>query len=496
MQRFRPSLLNLDTISRNLFGSASISTRSQSYSSDHFGTSNTKRPKSVMSRSSTQSSAPRRQSASMGSALGHDGARLARIPSGQSAHMSDVEAAEPSKPYAHRGMGQSEIDLNERLNLARKNSKTIAAMSPGPHSRLGAKSVGELRHQAEQHENGPVELRRRNSNVEQAIEAEATMRDAMRAGSPSPLSPTSGPQTPLSPTAPLRFRSKTPSPTRALSPTTDDTPKAPKRQDVGLFDASISLDAMIAATAVSNALSPRSIPTGHLRSPASHEVLRDGLAADHLRSPVSYEAIRSPPPHEITQGSARFMMDSAPASPRPQGPRSPGPRNTPLYPGLGSGHTSLRVVSGNGRKVTPGRETMPLQSDDASPFVSSSRIPSAKRQRSADQLSPRKRSSSQSPAEVAEGGSERVPDPLPVPSLTKKGTPRKNPSIPLKTDSPRSSGPLTPMRRVSSAECPSIMSQKTGSTINDEVATVDNPSASAAVDSARSNVSFTRVERG
>lgn len=45
-------------------------------------------------------------------------------------------------------LGQSELDLNERLNLARKNSRTMAAMSP-PNSRLGAKSVSELRSQVE-----------------------------------------------------------------------------------------------------------------------------------------------------------------------------------------------------------------------------------------------------------------------------------------------------------------------------------------------------------
>lgn len=48
-------------------------------------------------------------------------------------------------------MGQSELDLNERLNVARKNSKTMAALSPAK-ARLGAKSVGELRKQVEEKE--------------------------------------------------------------------------------------------------------------------------------------------------------------------------------------------------------------------------------------------------------------------------------------------------------------------------------------------------------
>jgi hypothetical protein len=47
-------------------------------------------------------------------------------------------------------MGQSEVDLNDRLDLARKNSKTIAAFSPPTAAgRLAAKSVTELRTRVE-----------------------------------------------------------------------------------------------------------------------------------------------------------------------------------------------------------------------------------------------------------------------------------------------------------------------------------------------------------
>ena len=42
-------------------------------------------------------------------------------------------------------MGQSEIDLNERLQLARKNSKSMAALSPRPSRRIDTRSAGELR---------------------------------------------------------------------------------------------------------------------------------------------------------------------------------------------------------------------------------------------------------------------------------------------------------------------------------------------------------------
>ena len=465
-QRFRPSLLNLDTLSRNLFGN-SMSARSHSTTSDHFGSNSTKRSKSGMSRSSTQSSNARRHSTSLGSALGHDSMRLERIPSAQS------EAEDrPTAPYRHDpAMGQSEIDLNERLNLARKNSKSVAALSPGPSLRLGAKSVGELRHQ----QTKSADLRRRHSNVEQAIEAEAALRDAMRAGSPSPLSPTSGPQTPLSPTAPLRIR-KTPSPSKGM--TSDDTPKA-KGIGIGLYDSTPTLDAMIAATAMS-APPTLDIPPRHLRSPASHEIMST-LTSGHLRSPASHEPIRSPPLDRMSSPPPRPTSAPIPSSPRPLGPRSPTLRGTPVYPGLGSGHTSLRVVSGNGRKITPGRATMPLRDDlPRGREVSGT---SVKRQHSADQLSPRKRSPSRSPLDRSGDVPDKMPDPLPVPMLTpKKSSTRKTPT---RTDSQRSSGPLTPMRRVSSAGSNSVTSQTTSKTEGK----ADHPHAPAAIDSTRHNVS-------
>jgi hypothetical protein len=76
-------------------------------------------------------------------------------------------------------MGQSEVDLNERLNLARRNSKTMAALSPAK-ARLGAKSVAELRSQVENREMDDVkrgrlgaksigDLRRNGEDLDETI---------------------------------------------------------------------------------------------------------------------------------------------------------------------------------------------------------------------------------------------------------------------------------------------------------------------------------------
>lgn len=106
------------------------------------------------------------------------------------------------------------------------------------------------------------------------------------------------------------------------------------------------------------------------------------------------------------------------------GPLSSSVPITPAkYPGLGSSHTRLRLVSGGGRKVSPGRETVPLRGD-VSPQP---RRVSAKRQHSEDYLQqPRKRSDSRSPLHPVDIG--QVVDHSPVPTLglsIKRGTPTK-----------------------------------------------------------------------
>jgi hypothetical protein len=84
-------MLHLDTISRNLFGTGSVNSR------DRSSTLGSNRSKSIDSRLSGESKRTSDQSLSPG----------------------------PYKMFADR----SEVDLNERLNLARKNSN-IAAYSP------------------------------------------------------------------------------------------------------------------------------------------------------------------------------------------------------------------------------------------------------------------------------------------------------------------------------------------------------------------------------
>lgn len=143
-------MLNLDTISRNLFGAGAPSIRSQGSSVDAFGTSTSKRSK-PLSRSATESSR-------MSTSSSEDRKRLSRLSTSSASdkEMEEEEEAEEivsmlkkTSPYKTRstgpGMGQSEIDLNERLQLARKNSKSMAALSPRPSRRTDTRSQGDMR---------------------------------------------------------------------------------------------------------------------------------------------------------------------------------------------------------------------------------------------------------------------------------------------------------------------------------------------------------------
>ena len=86
-------------------------------------------------------------------------------------------AGSPYKAGAGPGMGQSEIDLNERLNLARKNSKSVGALVPASSGadKLATRSVTELR--------GQVEARETTELAEDAL------REAREFGFIEPYSP-------------------------------------------------------------------------------------------------------------------------------------------------------------------------------------------------------------------------------------------------------------------------------------------------------------------
>ena len=120
---------------------------------------------------------------------------------------------------------------------------------------------------------------------------------------------------------------------------------------------------------------------------------------------------------------------TAPLSPRPQGPRSPATRVPvpSLASGLGSAHTKLRIVSGNGRRVSVGRETVPLkgtadenESPDANSDHSTPTFLLSKRQHSEDQITPRKRSPVRSPLNplVSREDDGQLAEPLRVPSAS------------------------------------------------------------------------------
>ena len=143
-------MLNLDAISRNLFGTGSISSRSQSHSmsgSDIIGTSSTRRSKFALSRTSTMDTNSRMSAETHLSATEGVQCWTSSITSRQS---ELIEKLSPmSTPYggvSGKGFGESEVELDERLHLARKNSKSMAALGAKPSGArpLGSKNVAEL----------------------------------------------------------------------------------------------------------------------------------------------------------------------------------------------------------------------------------------------------------------------------------------------------------------------------------------------------------------
>ncbi|WWC97695.1 hypothetical protein V866_004579 [Kwoniella sp. B9012] len=361
--RLRPSMLNLDAISRNLFGVGSVSGRSDVFS--------TKASRSTGSRSSTMdlSTDTSRKRLSHRSSSPSDGLFKS------SNHL--IAGA----PYEAE-LGQSELDLNARLDMARNNSRSVVTTP----NKLGSKSVAELRQNVEQ----------------QALEeAEASLRA----------------------TSPLRIR-KTPSPVRALSPTTETTPRA-----------------------TASPIPPHVLPT-----------LAQSIANDE-RIFSSPRQIPSP------------ALPSAPLSPRPIGPRSPVQGSSSNLPSrlpvlvqgttIGSAHTRLRIVSGGGRRISVGREMVPLkgceESESNEAQSTPTTLPGAKRQHSADNLTPRKRSPTRSPLH-----SREVSDSSKVSISNKPGSRRSS----GKYSARRSSGPLTTPRTVSASQN-SVTSIATNATVED-----------------------------
>ncbi|WWC91355.1 uncharacterized protein L201_006298 [Kwoniella dendrophila CBS 6074] len=356
--RLRPSMLNLDAISRNLFGAGSVSGRSDMFS--------TKASRSTGSRSSTLD---------LSDDFSHK--RLVHRSSSPSDGLTKVSVGLLAGAPYQADLGQSEVDLNARLNLARSNSKSVAV-----NINQGTKSVSELRQNVEE----------RSMN-----QAEASLRATS--------------------TTPLRIR-KSPSPVRAFSPTMDATPK--------------SLSTSI---------------TSHRTSTVQSMIAKE----DVFTSP---RQLSSPPP--ITM------------SPRPAGPRNPvsgasfSPSHHPaVLSTIGSAHTRLRIVSGGGRRISVGRETVPLKDcdDDESPGAQSTPTLhiTTKRQHSTDNLTPRKRSPPRSPLRPRNvSGSSNVSEP------TKPGSRRASGKLTPR----RTSGPLTNTRTVSASQN-SVTSAVSNTTVED-----------------------------
>lgn len=353
----------------------------------------------------------------------------------------------------------------------------MAQMTPG-QKKLAAKSVAQLRSHAEERE---IELNRSTSKLAAKSLSDLRKEDtgslrkeeismdmaevALRAARKSrtlelALISTVGDviDASMTPTAPLRVRNRTPSPKKALqvaSPTTL-TKEAPPR----------TFPQPILQEDVFGTISPTT---------------QNGPSSS-IQAAMSPRQLPSPPPR--LQGTPI----TAPLSPRPHGPRSPGPRSQPQMMGIGSARTTLRIVSGQGRRVSPGREMIPLKGDENDSPVAGSLPPLHKRQHSEEQLEPRKREPTRSPLQPREDTQDPLAhDPLNVPSVSSKPGSRR--SSGARRITPRkSSGPLTP--RKASIGTASVASHT--STVVDDTLPSNHKDTMSAISSTKQRVSGER----
>lgn len=341
--RLRPSMLNLDSISRNLFGNGSVSSRSDSMSTS-------RRSKSITSRNSTiedfcfsSETASTRASSlieSASSSLGHS-----KPTHRHSASLSAVEEKDAvARPFINFGNNGSEVDLDMQLNIARQNSIDAAtAMS---------------RRQEEQIRSGKYPSRDKSNLFLADHVSPAVAGDPERRGPLRVINKTPSPQAVAEPPPTRRERDLPPRPPSSMSM----EPVQPLRLT---RSRSTSPQRLIhSAMESADVISPRATPDSIAGPEQSWERPRSGYLE---RFPI-------PANNSVTRTTG------SPAS-------------------LGSSHTKLRVVSGNGRRVSATRETAPLKetADDApsrgSPL-------GYKRMRSQEEITPRKRSHDRAPMRV------------------------------------------------------------------------------------------------
>ena len=445
---------------------------------DTFGSTISRKKSTVGSRSSTIGTS------SSGTMSSHDkrSSRMAVI-SASSPPPSTSSPDEGAHVHVDRSVHTSDNGLNsattddpldEQLNLARKNSRSMAMMSPNPAHKLGSKSVAELRGQVEER----AELERKKSlSTKSAVDLRGRRRmdadplalaEARRSGSP----------TPLSPTAPLRVRNRSASPARTLD-LENDAPKPPPKDGVQSVASPTvpntpSLDTLAShghtpsISAVVSTFEPAArvpSPSPRPQSPPQPQTPHTPSSLPPLTIPdrVASPSIRGPVPLALNSLS------------RPLGPRSPGARPLPSTPvGIGSAHTKLRVVSGNGRKVSLGREMVPLKTGDENlapvpqPTPPSPPAPAviSKRPHDVDQTTPRKRSPTRSPLQprVSVAGDEKFESSPRIPSGGFRAAQAQNQARRLSGHSGYSTPrKISASRRASGAH--SIVSQHTGGSV-------------------------------
>jgi hypothetical protein len=362
--RLRPSAINLDSISRNLFGSSTISSRLDS-------TVGSRKSRSVVSRSSTIDTGrfSLESKSTIATSVSHDikdktpsPGRARKSSSPHAGHnlsgMSpkrDIFSIDENRYTSTVGdvsilavtmANRSDADLDSQLDLARRNSASVATSG---YAAACHAAYGSMDGKAMCYEGTLSSL---------AIPYPSSV---LLIPSPGPPSPQKGS---------LMVRNRTPSP-----------PTDPVR---------ISCEASV--TTPLHVVRPLDLSRRKTPSPTPNRLTTVAAPTPSrsmsINTPENKHDMFSPTSPQL--GRTRSVRSNTPAA-KPSGPRSVRSGTVRSQPAAGSSYTTLRVATGSGRIVSPGRDTMPLQeiTNDGSRI---SPTAAHKRARSQEELAPRKRS--------------------------------------------------------------------------------------------------------
>lgn len=518
-----------DGIARNLWGGSTSSTRAGN-SSEGFGSSSTKRSQSIKSRSSTLTRAST-DITSISSAGSSYPPKSPRSPSEST--FSDLRDNAPMSPVTSPVKAEPRVDtdgLDARLNLARYNSRSQASItSPAMVSRVAAmrdqlerKMMESTSEEKESSSTpppsvsipSPSKLRRgpiptlassilspdggmsRDSSMNSLPQSPTRNGTLSRSGTMSPRGPRTpkhargGYVPPLPPPVPGEY---VPRPSPGRSPARSPANRYPPAPSPASVLPKVPAMAPSARASPEPAFKPPAEPVGEVVD------LTDVSTVGH--EPIRRYTLHDPPVRDYSSPTTALR----PPSPAPTAPASPQQRPVRALPQSPDPSTLPKVASTPSANAVAGR-LLGLGAPPRSPHGGrspsqglddeSSRTPSGssaqKRQHPADHLSPRKRSTSDSPMSHQNGDGGPISETRPPSILGPATGARRTSGVNVVPKGNRRVSAGAP-RHVSTASSMTVQSIGSAATVDDtDIVMSDHAELPAAADSTRQRVADAR----